>query len=217
MKENRISGGVYLVLDPSMDRLALFKKLEQALKEGIAVVQIWNNWGASIDREKIIVDICAMCHAYRIPVLINNAWELLNSLPLDGVHFDVVPDNYALIKRSIKKDCIIGLTCNNNLSDVEWAEKNALNYISFCSIFPSSTSNSCELVSFDTVKEARQITSMPIFLAGGIQLDNMEKLKGLDYNGVAIISGIMNAVNPAQATKLYLGLLNKKYHEDNNH
>src|SRR5690606_32048712 len=114
------------------------------------------------------------------------------------------------IKRSLGKNCIIGLTCNNNLSDIEWAERNALNYVSFCSIFPSSTSNSSELVSFDTVKKAREIISMPIFLAGGIHLDNMEKLKEFDFDGIAIISGIMNSSDPAQTTKRYLELLNKK-------
>jgi len=217
MENFEISGGVYLVIDPSMNQPDLFKKLEQALEEGISVIQIWDHWKNPCEKEEVIRKICNLCHAFYVPVLINNAWELLHSLPLDGVHFDKIPDNYDLIKRSLKKGSIIGLTCNNELSEIKWAEEHALSYISFCSIFPSLTSNSCDLVSFDTIKKAREITSMPLFLAGGIRLDNMKKLKELDYDGIAVISGIMNSENPAQTTKLYLALLNKKNHEDNNH
>lgn len=209
MKKKRISGGIYLVIDPSMNEVELFVKLDQALDKGVSVVQIWDHWVGVDDREKVITKICNLCYAYHVPVLINNEWELLNYLPLDGVHFDEIPENYDLIKASIKENAIIGITCNNNLLDIEWAEKNALNYISFCSIFPSATGNSCELVSFDTIEKARELTSMPLFLAGGIKLTNIQKLKGLKFDGLAIISGIMNAVNPASATKQYLELLNK--------
>jgi thiamine-phosphate pyrophosphorylase len=139
-----------------------------------------------------------------VPVIINNEWKLLNSLPLDGVHFDEIPSNYDYIKQSIEKEFLAGITCNNDLSVIEWAESNQLNYISFCSVFPSITSNSCELVSFDSIQQARQITSLPIFLAGGIQLNNMQDLRELHYDGIAL------AEDPAQVTKKYLELLKNK-------
>jgi thiamine-phosphate pyrophosphorylase len=95
------------------------------------------------------------------------------------------------------------------LDVVTSAEQNNLDYISFCSVFPSSTSNSCERVTFDTIRKARTITAMPIFLAGGMRLENINKLSELDYNGVAVISGIMQAEDPAKATKQYNQLLKK--------
>jgi thiamine-phosphate pyrophosphorylase len=210
MKVNQLVGGLYLVIDPSMEEDALFEKLEQVLQEGISVVQLWDHWPLGIQKERIIKMICDLCHRYEVPVLINNEWELLNSLPLDGVHFDFIPANYNQIKQRLPKGFLAGLTCNNDLSVVEWAEKNNLDYISFCSIFPSSTSTSCELVSFDTIEQARKITSMPIYLAGGIQLSNFPELKKLDFDGIAIVSGIMSSANPAEATKQYSSLLTNK-------
>jgi thiamine-phosphate pyrophosphorylase len=207
MEDIKLAGGIYLVIDPSMKETVLLEKLEQVLQEDIAVVQLWDHWAGDIHKEKIINSICDLCHSYKVPVFINNEWELLNSLPLDGVHFDSIPANYDQIKQSLPKGFLAGLTCNNDLSTVEWAEKNNLNYISFCSIFPSSTSTSCELVSFQTIEQARKITSMPMYLAGGIQLSNLSKLKELDFDGIALISGIMSSPNPAEATKQYSALL----------
>src|SRR5690554_3514644 len=122
MNSYKVFGGVYLIIDASMARDELFAKMEIALKEGIAIVQIWEHWDNVSDRENLISDICIFCHAHNIPVLINNAWELVNRFPLDGVHFDVVPKNIDFIKTSLPDGCLIGLTCGNDLAEVEWAD-----------------------------------------------------------------------------------------------
>lgn len=208
-----IKGGIYLVIDPSLPQALLFEKLEQVLEAGIDVLQIWDHWSEDLNKERIITEICSYCRRYEVPVMINNHWELLNTLPLDGVHFDAIPRDYANIKRKVGKSFFAGLTCNNDLAEVAWAEQNAFDYLSFCSMFPSATSTSCALVSFETVEETRKITHMPVFLAGGITLSNMEKLAVLDFDGIALVSGIMSSENPADATKHYsqkLTVINQK-------
>ncbi len=209
MSVRKIKGGIYLVIDPSMEAKSLFQKLEKVLHEKIAAVQIWDHWNEHADKESIISRIVTVCHSNETPVLMNNDWQMLREFDLDGVHFDEAPKDFENIKKSLNQYFITGVTCSNDLSVVEWAEAQNLDYISFCSIFPSATSNSCDLVSFDTIRKARQITSLPIFLAGGINPDNMGKLKELDFDGVAVISGIMSQEDPALATKKYSDQLKK--------
>ena len=201
--------GLYLVVDPSMDQSMLFNKVQQVLEQKIAAVQIWDHWLETTDKKSTIEKLCELCHAHDVPAMINNDWQLLNQFNLDGVHFDEIPNNIEEIRKKIGREFITGVTCNNDLAVVEWATQQKLDYISFCSVFPSSTSNSCELVSFDTIRRAREITSLPIFLAGGINLENINKLKALNFDGIAVISGIMSQDEPAQATKKYLEQLNQ--------
>ncbi len=205
----QIQNGVYLVIDPSMKQQQLFERLAAVLKEKICAVQIWDHFPNEDVKQEIIPLVCAMCKAANVPVLINNDWALLKQFPLDGVHFDVLPANLQEIRKEIGRGFIAGITVNNSLDVVASAEQNRFDYISFCSVFPSSTSNSCERVTFDTIRNARTLTSMPIFLAGGMRLENISKLEELDFNGVAVISGIMQAEDPAQATKQYNQLLKK--------
>ena len=209
MSLKKIESGLYLVVDPSMDQVMLFHKLQQVLEHKLAAVQIWDHWLKKTDKEFVIEKICELCHAHHVPVRIHNDWKLLDEFYLDGVHFDEVPVNLEEIKKEIGREFIAGITCNNDLTVVEWATQNHINYVSFCSVFPSSTSNSCDLVSFETIRKARQITSLPIFLAGGISLDNIPKLKELDFDGVAVISGIMSQDEPGLVAKKYLEQLNK--------
>ncbi|HLT93208.1 MAG TPA: thiamine phosphate synthase, partial [Membranihabitans sp.] len=84
-----------------------------------------------------------------------------------------------------------------------WAESHRLDYISFCSLFPSSTADRCEIVRFDTIQNARKMTDIPLFLAGGITPEKMELLQDLDYWGIAVVSGIMLAQNPREELRKF--------------
>ncbi|MFC0772105.1 thiamine phosphate synthase [Terrimonas alba] len=201
--KKHIKPGIYVVVDPSIAETALLDKIERCAQEEIAALQVWDNFLPGQNIHKLLHKICELCYARDIPVIINNRWQLLEDIPLDGVHFDQIPGNYQLIKEIVKRSFISGVTCNNDLSVVHWANEQQLDYLSFCSMFPSRTSNSCELVHFNTIREAKKISSLPVFLAGGINPGNMDKLDGLDYAGIAVVSGIMNTNRPDESIKEY--------------
>jgi thiamine-phosphate pyrophosphorylase len=203
----QINGGVYLVVNPADNEEILFSKLKRIVEAEIAAVQIWDNFSAKTNQVSFIDKVCIICHQEGIPVLINNQWQLLNLSKADGVHFDEHPEDIDVIRKIVNRKCIMGITVNNDLSLVQWANDNSFDYISFCSIFPSTTSNSCQLVKFETITKARTITQMPIFLAGGIQPENIYQLNNLDYDGVAVVSGIMSADDPFEKANKYLNEL----------
>jgi len=203
MKRQTIQSGIYLIIDPSMEEEILLSKLNFIVKEKIAAIQVWDNFKDNQNIEELLLKIYEKASANNIPIIINNRWELLKRIPLDGIHFDEIPENFNDIKKEINRDIIAGITCNNELSIIEYAEKHQFDYISFCSMFPSKTANSCELVDFETVQKAKNIFSGKIFLAGGIDLSNIENLSQLNYHGIAVVSGIMSAENPSETIKIY--------------
>ena len=210
-KKYIIKGGLYLVIDPSMELPTLLSKTEAALKGGIDILQIWNHWNKEDDKQKVIQLITALAYRYSVPVLINENVELLMHTDLDGIHFDTIPDNYSVIKQLLKRDVIIGITCGNDIKRIEWAIKNQVDYISFCSVFPSSSVTTCDVVDRAIIRKARAMTDMPIFLSGGIDLNNMPQLKKTKMDGVAVVSGIMSSVNTEEKTKQYqLNIQNNK-------
>lgn len=207
--KKKIENGIYIIVDPSMKRTQLISKLKKFRNEKITAIQIWDNFKSVENPTKLIEEIHCLCRDRNIPLLINNRWDLLQQTNADGIHFDEIPENLVQLKQNWDKELIIGITCGNDLSVVKWANENNLDYISFCSLFPSSTANSCELVSLTTIKKAREITSIPIFLAGGIQPENIKLLDDLPYSGIAVVSGIMNANNPTKALIHYQQELKK--------
>lgn len=203
MKRQTIQSGIYLIIDPSIEKEILFAKLNLIVKEKIAAIQVWDNFKEDQNIEELLLKIYERSSANNIPVIINNRWELLKQSPLDGIHFDEIPENFNDIKKEINRDFIAGITCNNELSIIEYAEKHQFDYISFCSMFPSKTANSCELVDFETVQKAKNIFTGKLFLAGGIDLNNIKNLEELNYDGIAVVSGIMSVENPSETIKEY--------------
>lgn len=206
MEIDKDFGGVYLVVDPSVEQVLLLDKAKQALDAGVRIVQIWNNWPENLNcegKEQLIMDIRNLTARYHVPVLVTEEWELLKTTRLDGVHFDEIPGDLERIRSEVGREFITGLTCENDLERVKWADQNDVDYISFCAMFPSPSVSSCEIVRPETVRKAREITGLPLFLSGGITPDRIAELADLDFDGVAVISGIMNSDKPGQSARAY--------------
>ena len=136
IKKQKIKEGVYLVVDPQMQKTVLINKLKQIMeKNEIAAVQIWDNFKNAENKISLINEIYKVCENYKVPVLLNNNWDILKQTEANGVHFDKIPQDFQKIKKNISSNALLGLTCTNNLETVGWADKNNLNYISFCSIY----------------------------------------------------------------------------------
>lgn len=192
--------GIYLVIDPSMEEDQLIQALEKAVSAWPCAVQVWDNFRSPGLAPSLICKIKSVCRGVGVPILINNHPEWAELFDLDGVHFDELPTGYSVAIQNLKRlGKLIGVTVNNDLDLIRKVIIEQVDYLSFCSIFPSSTATSCELVDFDVIKKTRELTSIPIFLAGGISTDNIRELEPLNFDGIAVISGVMKAQDPAKA------------------
>lgn len=199
----KITGGVYLVIDPGWESTFTLPRLTQALRAGISALQIWDNWPLEMDKLAFIQEITTLAHARNVPVLINNNPEMLEKTSLDGVHFDSPCFTIDQMDSIIGRPFLKGVTCGNNLTTVHWANDRHFDYISFCSLFPSSSAEACEIVTKETLQKARKLTKMPIFVAGGISLENITTLQNCGINGAALISAIMKSADPFEATQQF--------------
>lgn len=202
--------GLYLVLDPSQEEEKLMNLLQEALKGGVSIIQIWDHWSKDITENqkiKFAKQIKSIACQWEVPVLVNEDWKLALDADLDGIHWDKIPTDWEDIYSKTSQK-IHGLTVSNDLNLVEWATRQNLSYISFCAVFPSSSVDTCEIVQPETILQTQQITHLPIFLSGGIKPENLNLLKNYTIAGVAVISGILNASNPEEAALQYLQKLN---------
>lgn len=207
--KKQIKKGLYLVLDPAMEEKELLHKLKEVVGQGIVAVQLWDNFESDEQALDISLKVIDICRPADLPVIINNRWELLEEVDFDGVHFDVIPKDWEDFRELSSKGLLVGITVNNGLQVAEWAVREGLDYVSFCSMFPSSTANSCDLVALDSVKELTNKHDIPVFLAGGIRHDNLAELDSLDYHGIAVVSGVMSSNDPAQYAAQYIKHLKK--------
>lgn len=197
---------VYLIADPSLKEELLIKKVSAAIGGGVHLVQLWNNWPLGTVNEELIKKVHEICTIGKAKLILNADLSWAEYPFIDGLHLDEPTDLSQLQRR---KDFVIGLTVNNDRTIIDWAAGNKVNYLSFCSMFPSGTSNSCELVQFETVQYATETYQLPVYLAGGIKHETLGKLHSLKFDGIALVSAIMDAENPENEVKKYLNYMNK--------
>src|SRR5690625_5472875 len=139
MQHKTIHKGVYVVIDPGMEQQSILSQLEKVKKKPLAAIQIWNNPNTKITSH-LIESILALFKDTNTPVLINNEWAYLKEFDLDGVHFDTLPTDLEQINKEVNRKFIKGITLTNELGGLSEIEAMGFDYLSFCSVFPSSRS-----------------------------------------------------------------------------
>ena len=113
------------------------------------------------------------------------------------------------MRKTLGKERLVGYTVNVDLQKIQWAEKEAADYVSFCSVFSKCTAAQCPIVSLETVRNARSLTSLSIFAAGGINLDNAHLVLEEGVDGIAVTSALLKAKDPEQTARAFKEIILK--------
>jgi len=202
--------GLYLVADLSMSEQELVKAVENAVKGGVQVLQIWN---AAKSEQQSTFRICdrisSAVSKVQVPLIVNNDVNLAKRIGADGIHFDEFHMTADEARKVLGPDAFVGYTCGNNQDMVRKAESLGADYISFCAVFPSPSVESCEIVPLESVRQAKQTVSIPVFASGGITLENAHLVLEVGADGLAIASSILRAEDPEAKTRAFRQIIDE--------
>lgn len=208
-RKKRVMSGVYLVVDPSYGEEKVLSCAQSSMEAGLDVLQLWASWKDDKSAEDLGRKLVKLSERYSVPFVVNNDLQVALKIGADGVHIDGTEPAPREIREAMGKDSIVGVTCSTSMEKVLWAQSTKLDYISFCSMYPSISVNECDIVPLSMVREARSKVTMPIFASGGINMTNAHEVLEAGANGVAVISAIMGSKEPAQATKQLKQIVSK--------
>jgi thiamine-phosphate pyrophosphorylase len=179
-----------------MPREKLLAVLPAALRGGVDLVQVWAAWKKPDESYEIVKEIAQVTREHRLPLIINNDLSMAKRVNADGIHMDGFGHSPDAIRARLGESCIVGYTTGNDLSRVEWAQRECADYIYFCSIFPSKSVTDCEIVPLEAVRKARALVEMPIFASGGITLENTRQVLDAGADGIAVVSALQYSADP---------------------
>ena len=197
-----------MVVAPVLTSGELLSAVKKALNGGVDILQFVPE-KQTLETLEIAKDLSRLCRQVGVPFLINSNYLLAKKIKADGLHFDsydIVPNE---AKRILGERCIVGYTLGNDLKRLEWAESVGADYVSFCSIFPTSSASQCETVPLETIRAARSRTTTTIFAAGGITPKNAHLVLEAGADGMAVTSAILKAKSPEQAATSLKEIFNR--------
>ena len=201
-------GGLYLVVSPILPDEQLLFATEMALDGDVDLLQL--SAGKETPGLHILgTKLVDMAREHGIPLLVNNSLELAKEVSADGVHLDAFDVTPTEARRLLDSEAIVGYTVNVDLEKIKWAEDAGADYVSFCSIFHQCPGNQCPIVPLDTVKNAASATNLPIFAAGGINLENILLVLEAGVEGVAVTSAILKSKDPRKTAREFKQMISK--------
>ena len=201
MKKEDIDYSVYLVTDRRNKTDEEFLNIiEEAIKGGTNIVQLREKDASTKEFYDLALRVKEITSKYGVPLLINDRIDIALAVDSEGVHIgqDDMPADIA--REIIGEDKILGVSAST-VEEAKKAEMDSADYIGSGAVFPTATKDDADSVSKDELKEIADSIDIPVVAIGGITLKNASTLKGSGIAGFSVVSAIMSAEDPKEASK----------------
>jgi len=201
---------LYLVTDRSLTQgRDLLWVLQQALDGGVKGIQLREK--DLVGRELFFLAEAArkLTQRYHALLLINDRIDIALAVDADGVHLSTASIPIESARALLGRQQLLGAS-THSLEEAQEAERNGADFVVFGPVYftPSKASYGSPQ-GLAALKKVVEKLSLPIYAIGGIKLENIADTRRTGVRGVALISAVMSAADPENATKEILKLFNR--------
>lgn len=182
------------------DGQSLRDVVELAIKGGASIIQLREKYLTGEELKQTALEVFAVCKAYGVPFIVNDDVELAKEIDADGVHVGQSDMELAHAREILGPDKIIGVTAKS-LEQAKAAQENGATYLGSGAVFGSSTKKDAISMTLDQFQEICENVSIPVVAIGGIDENNISRLKGRKMDGFAVISAIFAKEDIEAATR----------------
>jgi len=198
--------GVYLVTSVKRPVSKLVAIVEAALDGGVTMVQ-FRDKGDFFGTERIDAAraIQGACRGRGAPFLVNDDPDLARRLDADGVHVGRGDPSPRIARSLLGPDAIVGVTVYGFPGEEDEARKAGADYIAVGTFFPSATKPGKSVLPLSILDDVVARSGLPVFAIGGITAERAGILVRHGISGVAVVSAIMDAMDPRLAARAICG------------
>lgn len=201
MKDLKSSLKLYAVTDSYwLNGRNLEDDVEKAIIGGVTMVQLREKELDTDSFIKLAFKVKKVCNKYDIPFIINDSLEVFKAVDADGIHVGQNDMRADLVREEIGPNKILGVSAET-VEEAILAEKMGADYLGVGTIFNTTTKLDAITVSMDTLRNICDSVKIPVVAIGGINKDNISKLKNTMIDGVSVVSAIFAANDITKATQ----------------
>lgn len=178
----------------------LYEQIKEALENGVTCVQLREK---NLDEASFIEEakkISALCRQYNTPFIVNDNVNVAIASNADGIHIGQEDMGLKDVREIVGENMIIGISAHT-VEEAKFAQENGADYIGIGAVFETSTKNDVDVIPYEKVKSICDAVDIPKVAIGGINAENILKLKGSGIDGVAVVSAIFGAKDIGKAAK----------------
>jgi thiamine-phosphate pyrophosphorylase len=189
---------LYAILDLGyVESSAAIKMGETLVSGGVDLVQLRAKNLPASEIEKLAKQLHAITARHGVPLIINDHPEIARNVRAEGVHLGQDDMPIADARKIVGAECAVGKS-THSLDQAIRAFYEGADYIGFGPLFATPTKPDYPPIGLDEIGKVHEAVRIPIFCIGGIKLDNLPKVIEAGARRVVIVSGLLQASNPAE-------------------
>jgi thiamine-phosphate pyrophosphorylase len=181
--------GLYAITPDVADTDALLRKVEEALKAGVAMLQYRNKIISKDKRLLQAKELAPLARGYGVPFIVNDDVEIALAVGANGAHVGKDDGDFALARSKLAGK-ILGASCYDDLEKGKAAVRAGADYVAFGSVFPSPTKP--EAVRAPLSLFGNNL-GVPLCAIGGVTLANAPALIAAGASLLAVITDLFDA------------------------
>jgi thiamine-phosphate pyrophosphorylase len=198
MKKSRIDYRLYFVTEEGLPLDRLLHVIEESVAGGVTVVQLREKRSEGKEFYEKALHVKKLLDSLSVPLIINDRADVALAVGAAGVHVGQSDLPLYAVKKVVPDTMAVGVSVRS-VKEAVAAEAGGANYIGVGSVFPTSTKPDAELLPPGRFREIASSVSIPAVAIGGINGDNLEKLKDSGAAGFAVVSALAKADHPKTA------------------
>ena len=201
---------LYLITDRKLTHgRDLVWVLERALDGGVKAVQLREKDLSGKELFTLAERVTRLCQRYNAQLFINDRVDVALAVDAAGVHLGEASIPVPAARSLLGAHRSIGVS-THSLDGARRAEQEGADFVVFGPVY--FTPSKADLGVPQGIKALQIIVeniSLAVYAIGGIKADNLLEAKSVGSRGVALISAIMSAEDPALAAKQIIALLTR--------
>lgn len=178
-----------------------------AVKNGVRLIQFREKEGDTRELVETARKMCSVCHEYGALFVVNDRVDVAVASGADGVHIgqdDLTPQ---MARALLGPEKIIGVSAVN-MAEAEAAVEAGADYLGVGPVYPT-VSKECRVDACGSglLAEIVARVNIPVVAIGGITPENTLPILKAGASGVAVISSILGAPDPAQVLRQFMTVL----------
>lgn len=196
----KFDSSMYFITDSSnYSEEKFLHRVEQALMGGITLLQLREKDKSTREYMDLAEKVHTLTKKYNVPLIIDDRVDVALAIDAEGVHVGQSDMPVSIARKLMGDDKIVGATTKTVEQAVE-AYAQGADYLGVGAIYPTTTKVKTVLTSTETLGNICSAVPIPVNAIGGLNKDNIDILKGIPIAGICVVSAIMKADNPKQAT-----------------
>lgn len=190
----------YFITDDGAAKCSPIEQVRIALDAGATMVQ-YRHKAFDLRFFEEVAAIRDLCLRQKVPLVVNDNILLAKAVDADGVHLGQEDDPPAMARRVLGRRAIVGLSVSNP-EELARSSLEGCDYIGSGPVFGTRTKADAKpRRGLEGLKVMVNKSPLPVVAIGGITADNAKGCFDQGAAGVAVISVITRASDPASAAR----------------